>query len=116
MRVRVALLLSLAVPAIVLAQGRRASSIATTARYRVRIEPSADMFEVRAEFDLAASQDTVLLSLPAWSPGSYDVDNYARWVHNVRAEAGGHPVFWDNGNKDTWPIWPGGPRAVAPRF
>jgi predicted metalloprotease with PDZ domain len=89
---------------------------AQTAHYRVRIDPAADVFEVRAEFDLAAGRDTVLLSLPAWSPGSYDIDNYARWVHGVRAFADGRPVFWDKLDKDTWRIAAGGARRVALEF
>jgi predicted metalloprotease with PDZ domain len=93
-----------------------AGSIATAARYRVRIDAGARMFSVRAEFDLAAGRDTVLLSLPAWSPGSYDVDNYARWVHHVRAEADGRPVFWDKADKDTWRVAAGGARRVALEF
>jgi predicted metalloprotease with PDZ domain len=116
MRLRALVLIGIITPSLALAQNHGSRSIATAARYRVRIDPSADMFSVRAEFDLAASQDTVLLSLPAWSPGSYDVDNYARWVHSVRAEAGGHPVFWDKADKDTWRVAAGGARTIALEF
>jgi predicted metalloprotease with PDZ domain len=134
MRIHPSLALSLVLPSLAVAQGRSrrprpaapaavAAPAATTpgplvtaARYRVRIDPQADMFEVRAEFDLAAPQDTVLLSLPEWSPGSYDVDNYARWVHNVRAEADGRPAFWDKVDKDTWRLVAGGARHVALEF
>jgi len=106
MNLRLALLLSFA----------PISLIAQTAHYRVTINPAADVFEVRAEFDLPAGRDTVLLSLPAWSPGSYDIDNYARWVHGVQAFADGRPVFWDKKDKDTWRVAAGGARRVALEF
>ncbi len=88
----------------------------TSASYRIRIDPSADTYFVRAEFGFAAPQDTVLVSLPAWTTGSYGIENYARWVHGVRAEANGRTVFFDKADKDTWRIAAGGARSVALEF
>jgi len=110
--------LVIAIPSPLPAQAPRpgAGPVASAAHYRVRIDPASDQFEVRAEFELSGRQDTVLLSLPAWSPGAYDIDNYARWVHDVRAEADGRPVFWDKADKDTWRIAAGGAQRVALEF
>jgi len=36
--------------------------------------------------------EPVLLSLPAWTPGSYELDNYARNVQNFAAHAGGEAL------------------------
>jgi hypothetical protein len=41
-------------------------------------------------FDLAGT-GPVLLSLPAWTPGAYEVSNFARWVSEFSAAAGTHP-------------------------
>jgi len=124
--VRALLCLSL-VPGILAAQGRRPARsavapkpadaiVVSAARYRVTVDRSQNAFAVRAEFTFPQGRDTVLLSLPAWSPGAYDIDNYARYVHGVRAEADGRPVPWDKLDKDTWRIASGGARTVALEF
>ena len=87
-----------------------------TASYRVRVDPSGDVFVVRAEFTFASPRDTLLVSLPAWTTGSYGINNYARWVHGVRAEADGQPAAWDKLDKDTWRIATRGARRVAIEF
>lgn len=46
----------------------------------------------------------VLLSMAAWTPGAYDVANYARGVSDFTAEAGGQPLTWDKLDPDTWRI------------
>jgi len=115
------------VPGLLAAQGRRqpapaaapkppAAVAVTSARYRVAVDRAQNAFAVRAEFTFPQGRDTVLLSLPAWSPGSYDIDNYARFVHGVRAEADGRPVTWDKADKDTWRVVAGGARTVALEF
>jgi predicted metalloprotease with PDZ domain len=127
MRITRALFALSLVPGLLAAQGRRPARAAavpkpadavavTAARYRVVVDPRTDVFTVRAEFTLPQGRDTVLLSLPAWSPGDYAINNYARWVHGVHAEADGHPAFWDKLDKDTWRIATGGARSVALEF
>src|SRR5688500_16705368 len=37
----------------------------------------------------------ILLSLPAWTPGAYEISNFARWVVGFSATAGNSPVDWD---------------------
>jgi predicted metalloprotease with PDZ domain len=128
MQSRLVLVALVCLPAVLLAQGRRTQRpapvpaptappagdpLAERVSYRVRVLPGEDVFEVRAEFAFLESRDTVLLSLPAWTAGSYRIENYARWVHAVRAEADGRPVFWDKLDKDTWRVAAGGARRIA---
>jgi predicted metalloprotease with PDZ domain len=110
-------------PVLASAQAHRPSRTAaaapvavTSATYAVTIDPRADMYTIRAQFTFPQGRDTVLLSLPAWSPGDYEINNYARWVHNVRVEADGRPVFWDKLDTDTWRIAAGGARSVTLEF
>ena len=51
----------------------------------------------------------VLLSLPAWTPGAYELSNYARKVSDFSASGPGGPLDWDKADYDTWRV-----RAVAP--
>jgi predicted metalloprotease with PDZ domain len=50
----------------------------------------------------------VLLSLPAWTPGAYELSNYARKVSGFSASGSAGPLVWDRADPDTWRI-----RAVA---
>ena len=99
----IALLLALQVPA-------------QTVRYEVSLTAAARQFHVSAEFP-AAGKDTLLVSLPAWSPGSYEIQNYARYVFGFGAKnATGQPLRWDRGDKDTWRVVTGGADRVTVEF
>jgi len=52
----------------------------------------------------AEGADPILLSLPAWAPGSYEISNFSRWVLNFSASSGGRPLQWDKLDFDTWRI------------
>ena len=53
----------------------------------------------------ARGRDTLYVSLPAWSPGNYEIQNYARYVrHFAAATPNGQPLFWDRADKDTWRV------------
>ncbi|MGH2652444.1 MAG: hypothetical protein ACRDHK_14670, partial [Actinomycetota bacterium] len=65
----------------------------------------------------AAGTDPVLLSFPAWTPGSYEIGNFARNVRDFTATTGGGggggggggtPLRWDKADPDTWRLWTGG--------
>jgi predicted metalloprotease with PDZ domain len=79
------------------------------AQYEISVSaPAARLFHVRAEFP-ARSTDTLYVSLPAWSPGNYEIQNYARYVRHFGAKSpAGQPLIWDRFDKDTW-------RVAAPR-
>ncbi|HXI20511.1 MAG TPA: PDZ domain-containing protein [Gemmatimonadales bacterium] len=70
---------------------------------------------VAMQFDVSGSGD-VLLSLPSWSPGAYEVTNFARWVSEFAPTAGGQPLHWDKLDYDTWRIRPAGARHVTVAF
>jgi predicted metalloprotease with PDZ domain len=74
-------------------------------KYEVSVPaPAAQLFHVRAEFP-TRGKDTLYVSLPAWSPGNYEIQNYARYVrHFAAATPTGQPLFWDRADKDTWRV------------
>src|SRR2546425_279936 len=70
-----------------------ASLRAQTVRYEVSVVQG--QFHVSAEFP-ASGKDTLLVSLPAWSPGNYEIQNYARYLHGFGAKnASGQALRWD---------------------
>src|SRR5688572_23218452 len=66
---------------------------ATTARART--------LRVGMTFDVGGT-GAVLLSLPAWTPGAYEISNFARWISNFGATSGGKALAWDKLDFDTW--------------
>ncbi|MFI5229305.1 MAG: hypothetical protein ACHQWU_09570, partial [Gemmatimonadales bacterium] len=58
----------------------------------------------------------VLLSLPAWTPGAYEISNFSRWVTSFEATAAGKQLGWDKVDYDTWRILPAGARSVRVSF
>ena len=80
-------------------------SAQTPVKYEVSVPaPATRLFHVRAEFP-ARGKDTLYVSLPAWSPGNYEIQNYARYVRHFAAKtAAGEPLFWDRADKDTWRV------------
>jgi predicted metalloprotease with PDZ domain len=62
------------------------------------------------------SASPVLLSLPAWTPGAYEISNFARWVEGFEAAGDGKPLVWDKLDYDTWRIRPAGAKSVRVSF
>ena len=58
----------------------------------------------------------VLLSLPAWTPGAYEISNFAAGSRTSRRRGDGKPLTWDKLDYDTWRIRPGWREAVRVRF
>ena len=46
----------------------------------------------------------VMLSLPAWTPGEYEIVNFARYVMNFTAADGSTPLVWGKFDQNTWRI------------
>src|SRR6266496_6846118 len=46
----------------------------------------------------------VILSLPAWTPGEYEIDNFVRYVTQFAATEGASPTTWNKIDHDTWRI------------
>jgi predicted metalloprotease with PDZ domain len=51
-----------------------------------------------------AGAGPVLLSLPAWTPGAYEISNFARSVTGFSATSGADTLAWDKTDFDTWRI------------
>lgn len=52
----------------------------------------------------AARAGLVQVSLPAWTPGAYELGNYARFVNRFNATLGADSLDWDKADPDTWRI------------
>jgi predicted metalloprotease with PDZ domain len=102
---------------IALLAGGAAPLAAQAVRYEVAVTaPAQQLFHVTAEFP-AAGKDTLYLSLPAWSPGAYEIQNYARYVRGFGAKnAARQPLRWDRGDKDTWRVVTGRSDRVTVEF
>jgi predicted metalloprotease with PDZ domain len=60
--------------------------------------------------------DPVLLSLPAWTPGAYEISNFARHVRGFSVSQNGRPLRWDKTDYDTWRLRPAGPGEIRVEF
>ncbi len=69
---------------------------------------------VTMRFDVLGPGD-ILLSLPSWTPGAYEVTNFARWVTNFTPSSAA-PLRWDKLDYDTWRIRPAGAKKVTVSF
>ena len=79
----------------------------TTARRR--------MLRVAMAFSPTADEP-VVLSLPAWTPGAYEISYFARWVSNFRAVGDSKPLRWDKVDFDTWRVHTDGAKRVMVSF
>jgi predicted metalloprotease with PDZ domain len=90
---------------------------AQTVSYEVSVpSPATHLFHVKAEFP-SRGRDTLFLSLPDWSPGAYEIQNYARYVRHFSAHTPpGQALFWDRFHKDTWRVATAKSERVAVEF
>src|SRR3989454_10404189 len=69
--------------------------------YDVSVNPDAKEFSVAAIFP-TAGKETLFVSLPAWRPGNYEIQNYERYVHGFKPHhKAGASLRWDRRGKDT---------------
>jgi len=94
----------LAAPALAQAPATRSAAISDV-RYELSFtrETAAERV-VRVTTTFTAAGDPVLLSLPAWTPGAYEISNFAKYVMNFAPTAGGRALAWDKLDFDTWRI------------
>src|SRR5947209_6958823 len=73
-------------------------------RYRISFpEPHTHLFRVVVNVPLPARPASVELALPAWTPGSYRIRDFARHVQDLEARPpGGAPVAFEKVDKQTW--------------
>lgn len=78
-------------------------------------EGAGRSLEVVTRFEAAAA-GPLLLSLPAWTPGAYEISNFARNVSEFAATQKGTAVQWDKTDPDTWRLILPAAGAVEIRF
>jgi len=71
---------------------------------------------VRMTFDASSAASPVLLSLPVWTPGAYEVSNFVHWVSGFGATQRGAALQWDKLDPDTWRVRPTGAGPVTVSF
>jgi predicted metalloprotease with PDZ domain len=94
------------------------SAPVTNVRYEVTFDSATAQrrtLRVAMSFD-AASSAPVLLSLPVWTPGAYEVSDFVHWVSGFDATARGGKLAWDKVDPDTWRVRPGGAGPVTVSF
>ena len=114
-------LLAVLVPAALLAQTTKNDTISAPVH-----DVHYDVTFMRANgerrmIDVAMSVTTagpgpVVVSLPAWTPGAYEISDFSRWVLGFEAVGDDKPVTWDKLDYDTWRIRTNGAKAVTLRF
>jgi len=85
-------------------------------RYAVRLgTPGRHVAEIELRFP--ADTDTVDVTLPAWSPGSYLIRDYARFVRDLEVTAAdGTPRRAAKRDKSTWTLETAGARELIVRY
>ena len=112
-----------AVPTSVAAQrgtprGGVVSAPVSDVRYEVRFDRARGRtrtLTVTTHLEVAG-RDPLLLSLPAWTPGAYELSNFARNVSDFAATSEGKALAWDKLDFDTWRVQPGGAKRVTVTF
>jgi predicted metalloprotease with PDZ domain len=64
----------------------------------------------------AAGPEPVVLSLPAWTPGAYELSYWAKNVSAFDATGGGQQLPWDKTDYQTWRVRPNGAGPVTVSF
>ena len=103
---------------------RSAASAATSApvsniAYRVTFDSSdarRRVLHVDMSFNVDGGDAPVILALPAWTPGSYELDYFARAVLRFGAASAGHDLQWDKVDYDTWRVRPAGSKSITVSF
>jgi predicted metalloprotease with PDZ domain len=100
------------------AQGVATSAPITDIRYEVTFtRANGERRQVASAMTFTVGgTEPVLLSLPKWTPGAYEIANFARDVSIFSAEQAGTSLAWDKIDPDTWRIRPRGVGEVTVRF
>lgn len=74
------------------------------------------VLHVDMSFTVGGGDAPVLLALPAWTPGSYELDYFARAVLRFDAQSNGRALAWDKLDYDTWRVRPSGGKSITVSF
>jgi predicted metalloprotease with PDZ domain len=84
------------------------SATVSDMRYEVTVDAAAlatRRLRVATSFAVSGTSP-VVLSLPAWTPGAYEISYFANRVINFGATEGGAALRWDKLDFDTWRVRP----------
>jgi predicted metalloprotease with PDZ domain len=87
-------------------------------RYEITFGPeqgTQGRLPVTTTFDVVGNEP-VQLSLPSWTPGAYEISNFARFVTDFSPTANGRALDWDKIDQNTWRIEPAGARSITVSF
>ena len=100
------------------AQGTATSAPITDIRYEVTFtRANGERRQVTSTMTFTVGgTDPVLLSIPKWTPGAYEIANFARDVSSFSAEQAGTSLRWDKIDPDTWRIRPRGVGEITVKF
>ncbi|MBI2535635.1 MAG: M61 family metallopeptidase, partial [Gemmatimonadetes bacterium] len=99
-------------------QSLTGSAAISDVRYEVTFDSTtAETRQIRVRMTFRTSgAEPVVLSLPAWTPGAYELSYFARNVLSFTATAGDRPLRWDKLDYDTWRIQPDGAQSITVSF
>lgn len=101
------------------AQGRPVRSVSVTElRYEVTLGPSqVDEGLIDVQVSLRTREaGALLMSMAAWTPGSYEIADYARGLSGFTASQNGEALVWDKLDPDTWRISARRPGVITLRY
>jgi len=87
-------------------------------RYEIRFDKttaSSRQLKVSMSFTTPGNAP-VLLSLPAWTPGAYEMTWFAKWLSDFTPTGDGKVLQWDKLDYDTWRIRPAGAKQITVHF
>ena len=90
----------------------------TNVRYAVtfnRMTAAQRSLRVAMSFNVAGN-GAVLLSVPSWTPGAYEISDYVRRVTGLTITGEGGTPRWDKLDPDTWRVMPNGARSITLAF
>ncbi|HEV8385780.1 MAG TPA: hypothetical protein VGQ11_12985, partial [Candidatus Acidoferrales bacterium] len=93
------------------------AAAAQTLEYELRFgKPSSHLLEVSLHAS-GLKGPAAEFAMPAWAPGSYVVNDYAKNVEGFRATGpGGNELAWRKTDKQTWRVDTGGATAVTIQY
>jgi predicted metalloprotease with PDZ domain len=98
--------------------GQPASAPISRVSYKVTFNKASAASRVvtsEMSFDVSGS-GPVLLSLPSWTPGEYEIMNFARNVSLFAASESGASIGWERTDPDTWRVHPARAGRVTVSF
>src|SRR5690606_5179582 len=86
-------------------------------RYEVRFDSATAAnrsLEVSMTFRPTGDPEVpVLVALPRWTPGAYELGEFAHWVTGFTVESAGDSLRWEQAGPESWRIWAEGESDVT---